>query len=68
MNAIREVLVESEGAENNSSEDISGAGTFYVGLGFDGPIGLFGNGNKPGSIGGTLDINAGWKKTWTPNV
>lgn len=64
MKAIREVLVESEGAENNSSEGISGAGTFYAGLGFDGPIGLFGNDKKPGSIGGTLDINAGWNKTW----
>lgn len=63
LKAIKSGLVDND--NDNDGSDIDGAGTIYFGLGLDGPISIFeSKGRDPGSIGGTIDFNFGWKKTW----
>ena len=56
---------ENDDSDDQDGSDLSGAATFYVGFGFDGPVGLFNSGgDKPlGSPAGTIDLNVGWEYT-----
>ena len=52
-----------EDDDDDSGSDIAAAGTAYIGLGFDGPIGLFRNGDGSATTAGTIDFQLGYQFT-----
>lgn len=66
LKAIRQSLVDdNENTEqNDDGNNLASAATFYIGLGFDGKIGRFGEDTEEKTTAGTIDFHFGWEKTF----